>query len=876
MRIKSYIGYLIALVLLNIGHSQPFYGQLNNRGFSDRQEIQRSYTQALDYFQQGHYSMALNTGRFALQQAMKADQKDIEKEILILLGNSYSNMNEYSNALPYFLRAADILEFTDEASSLIHTYTQIADCYHHEKVYNKEAEYHRKILLLSTPEDLKMKLYHTAKAGQAFILDNNPDSALTYFHKFNSLLQNHDMNNRSALLGLIKVHRNEENYDSCLFYSNELFAQYEEEVKYPEMFAVKNNIGYYFTLREEYATAYQAYYEALGIGEKSGINNSEKAKLFTNLGICLQNMDKTADAISYFKKGLSFLEEEGRMSERSKIENILALIYFHQNDLYNAGAFSLESIESAKEADDPIRLANAYYTYSNILKAGNEPLSALENYENYLQIRDSLERQNQLKQQDLERKREALEKEENELQLRLKEDRVNELALQQLNLQLEKEEQEKNLLIKENELQSLEKERLRQEIIIDKQNYLARQQEKENQILEQNQRITNLRLEQERRIKKEQEQEIQLLEQQGRLDKLQIEKDKNTRKALRLIIALMVLVALSIATGFFVTRKKNLLLAKQKEEIIEKNNNLEQKNEEIIAQRDEIEAQRDMLFTQKEEIEQINTELTKSIEYAKRIQAAAFPPLGRLEALTPEHFIFFKPRDIVSGDFYWFGEVEEKIVICVADCTGHGVPGAFMSIMGMDILKEIVFKEYITRPSIVLKRMRKEIINSLGQKGVSGEQRDGLDISFITLDKKARTIEYSGAYNPLYLVRKKQLNAPEFEDMKIVEMDNHPYILYDIPADKMPIAYFDIMDKFTNREFSLMEGDVLYLFTDGFADQFGGDRGKKYMYKPFKRFLLKNAAQTMAKQHDLLENELNKWMANFEQIDDICVMGVKI
>jgi serine phosphatase RsbU (regulator of sigma subunit) len=237
----------------------------------------------------------------------------------------------------------------------------------------------------------------------------------------------------------------------------------------------------------------------------------------------------------------------------------------------------------------------------------------------------------------------------------------------------------------------------------------------------------------------------------------------------------------------------------------------------------------------------------------------------------------FRPRDIVSGDFYWTAKVENATVIGVSDCTGHGVPGSFMSILGISLLKEIVQKEYITYPGVTLRRLRKEIINALGQKGIAGEQRDGMDISLITLHSDSKKLEFAGAFNPLYLVRKKELPGPGITNMSVMDLEaDVNFVLYEIYADKMPIAYWERMDKFNTLEFDIYNGDNLYLFTDGYADQFGGPAGKKFKYKLFKKLLLENAQLPMESQKRALDDTLNKWMGLIEQVDDICVVGLRI
>ena len=200
-----------------------------------------------------------------------------------------------------------------------------------------------------------------------------------------------------------------------------------------------------------------------------------------------------------------------------------------------------------------------------------------------------------------------------------------------------------------------------------------------------------------------------------------------------------------------------------------------------------------------------------------------------------------------------------------------------MSMMGMSLLKEIVQKEYLTHPGVILRRMRKEIINTMGQKGISGEQRDGMDMSLIAFDPNDRSLNFAGAYNSLYLIRHKDHPAPNLES-GILEPDqvNGSHNLYEIPADKMPIAHFERMDKFKNHELNVRDGDLIYMFTDGFPDQFGGPKGKKFMYKPFKKLLLSISQKPMKKQHDILSETLDEWMGDISQVDDICVMGLKL
>lgn len=250
-------------------------------------------------------------------------------------------------------------------------------------------------------------------------------------------------------------------------------------------------------------------------------------------------------------------------------------------------------------------------------------------------------------------------------------------------------------------------------------------------------------------------------------------------------------------------------------------------------------------------------QITDSIEYASRIQTAILPPGDYIEKVIPDHFILYKPRDIVSGDFYWITHKEGKIVVAAVDCTGHGVPGAFMSMLGFAFLNEIVNKESELKASSILNQLRDYVKSSLRQTGKENEAKDGMDIALCIIDPDNLKMQYAGAYNPLYLIRNQ-----EFISFK---------------ADRMPIGIHIIeKDSFTNHETDIKKGDVIYIFTDGYIDQFGGENKGKFKLSPFRDLLLSINTKSMKEQKRILEDEFYKWKGNHEQIDDILVMGIKI
>jgi serine phosphatase RsbU (regulator of sigma subunit) len=257
------------------------------------------------------------------------------------------------------------------------------------------------------------------------------------------------------------------------------------------------------------------------------------------------------------------------------------------------------------------------------------------------------------------------------------------------------------------------------------------------------------------------------------------------------------------------------------------------------------------------QIEAQKQEITSSIEYASRIQMAMLPEDEHIRETFSDYFIIFNPRDIVSGDFYWIGEDEEHFYFTVADCTGHGVPGAFMSTLGISSLDEIIANNTDLKANTVLNLLREKIKTSLHQTGKQGEANDGMDVAFCMLHKNKKILEFSGAYNPLFIFHK-----GEFREYR---------------ADRMPIGiYYGEKESFTNYEINVQKGDTIYIFSDGFADQFGGTKGSKYMKYNLKKLLLEICHKPMAEQKSILEYEFEKWKGSSNQIDDVTIMGVRI
>ncbi|MBQ4230120.1 MAG: SpoIIE family protein phosphatase, partial [Salinivirgaceae bacterium] len=318
--------------------------------------------------------------------------------------------------------------------------------------------------------------------------------------------------------------------------------------------------------------------------------------------------------------------------------------------------------------------------------------------------------------------------------------------------------------------------------------------------------------------------------------------------------------------------EKNAILAEQAEEIQAQNDEILAQNDEIIAQNEEIIAQNEEIQTQAEKIKEQSEEIHDSINYARRIQRSLLTPSKTIASIFTDYFVLYKPRNVVSGDYYWVGQFGDNKVSIVADCTGHGVPGGFMSVLGMANLNYIV--EQNVSPDVILNHLREAIITNLRQRSdvhtalhdaehptaqvdTSDRSRDGMDVAAYVVNEKLMKLSYAGANNPLVLIRGNEVQT--------------------LKADRMPVGIHECLDPFTCTTIDIQRGDCIYTFSDGFQDQFGAETGKKFMSRRLRDLLLEIHEQPMAEQKKILNVVFEEWRGPVSnQTDDVVIMGVRI
>ena len=298
--------------------------------------------------------------------------------------------------------------------------------------------------------------------------------------------------------------------------------------------------------------------------------------------------------------------------------------------------------------------------------------------------------------------------------------------------------------------------------------------------------------------------------------------------------------AISLGAGFYLFMKWKVKALQKQNQLLE--DKVEERTREVVEQ--------------KKIIEEKNKDITSSIRYAKRIQDALLPAKKYLNEHMGEYFVLFKQKDIVSGDFYWVNKKDDKLFFAAIDCTGHGVPGAFVSLVAHGNIQRALVLFNMRSPASILDKLNEGVTDVLSRGGETQDIKDGMDISLCALNRREMKLEFSGANHPMILIRNGEL--------------------IETKGDKQPIGQYISRKNFTNNEMEVKKGDMIYLFSDGYADQFGGESGKKFKRSRLKEMLLAHHGKPMNEQKEILDDTIEQWKGNLEQIDDILVMGVKV
>lgn len=620
-----------------------------------------------------------------------------------------------------------------------------------------------------------------------------------------------------------------------------------------------NNLGGVENVKGNYNEAIDYYLKSFlyrqQIKDTIGMGNT-----LSNIGVMYRKLSEFEKALEYYQKALNIKEKLNNPSEvLHTLNNIGSLFYFQQNHP-KAKEYYTKSLEKAKQISDSVLMGAAYNNLGLVYTdEGNYP-EAISYLDKALKVREILEDENgqAVSFNNLGRVFEKQNSFEKALRFYKKASilyvktndypnyanctfNIGSLFLNKGDFKEAVKYLEKSLEISK-ELDS----KLQLRDIYNRLGIVYHKLGKHNdsylsimKYIELNEAIfesTSMEKISEMEVKyqtKKKNEENELLKKENELKDLQRLQNEQKQRFTQFAFIGGLIIVLSIALIFYVrynTKKKS-------------SEKLEKYNKEILHQ--------------KLIVEDKNKEITDSINYAQKIQAAILPSEDIFKSFLPHSFILFKPKDIVSGDFYWISKKDKYVFFAAVDCTGHGVPGGFMSVLGSSLLEEAINEKNIKEPKEVLNQMRTKIIHALRQTGASGENKDGMDLALCRLDTAKMNLTYSGANNNLYLVREG--------------------VLTEYKASSQPVGInIGINSEYLQYEIDLKEEDMIYIFTDGYADQFGGEKGKKFKYKQFENLLINISTHSLKKQKEIINDVFEKWKGNLEQIDDVCVIGVRV
>ncbi len=644
-----------------------------------------------------------------------------------------------------------------------------------------------------------------------------------------------------------------------------------------------NNLGLVLELKGEFEQALSYYQNSLKINEQID-NQSGVASSLTNIGNILQKQGNYSSSIEYYVKVLKIREELNEKIGIADAFNNIGSLYEKQEAFDEAIKNYQKALVLYIEIDEKLKSAIVLHNIGNILFQQKQYLSALEYYQQALNIREEFGEKRGIAStlqnigevlQAQKKYKEAFDKYNKSLEI-FKEIGnkygviESKISIADYYLEI------KNYSLAINQIEYLIS---NEELLPDdlKQTYqiLSKAYAKNNnyqKAYDYQELFLKLKdsLDNEGNMKKilqiqlkfefdKKQKEVEIIQEKQRLNNMVM---LNNRKLVIFILIIclvaFLLIGLLIYRGYIIKKQDNLILELQKKEIQEKNEKLQLFQEELISQNENLEIQKNLVIVHRDKISEQNQKITDSIQYARRIQNSILPPLELFANSFSDYFLLFKPKDIVSGDFYWLKETENQIFIAVADCTGHGVPGAFMSLLGMSFLNEIV-ESGLINSSEILSRVRERIKNTLRYQINKQESKDGMDIALCVIHKKTKELQFSGAYNSLLILKNDEENNPE---------------LIEIKGDKMPVGAHYKADKiFSEHIIKIEDRDKFYLFTDGFIDQFGGAYDRKFLPKRFKEIIAKTGNDKMNIQKNELLQNLESWMDKSEQIDDILVIG---
>lgn len=752
------------------------------------------------------YGISDNNRDSLLKDLNKTKHDTIKIATLIRIAYSYEYVKPDS-AVFYSKLAVNLSNKIKNFDFLIDAQNTLGSSYSYLGLYQNSLESYLIAYKIADSLNIKSKISLTLNnLGYAYENIGLFDKALEYYVK--SLNIELTLKNKEGIayeyLGIGNIYNQKGDYPKALDYLFKSLKIREEIGNKSEIAATLLSIGSLYYSIFDYKKALEYDKKVLAI-QKEINNKNGICSVLQNIGIIYEATDDPDSALIFYDQYLTLSTEIGDQNGIANAYNSIAGVFYNKGDLNKSIEYLKKCLEIKTKIGDIEGVCNGYSNMGSLYDAmGNIPLAIKYHIKSY--------------------------------EMALADNSKEPIQYSAKTLSV--------LYAKQNQFQKAYEFQL------------IYQQMTDSLINEDNiKKITQLGMQYDfDKIQKEEEFKKLQIDIQH---KAEITRQRFIRNTFIIGFLLMIILAFVIFRSYKIKRRDNKILEQKNIEITQQKEEISTQRDEIEAQRDEIEAQRDLVTIQKEHIEEIHKDVTDSINYAERIQRSFLANKKLLEENLSEHFVIFHPKDVVSGDFYWASILKDgKFAISIADSTGHGVPGAIMSILNISSLEKAVELGFCNS-SEILNHTRNSIIERLKKDGSVEGGKDGMDASLICFDFANKKFIYSAANNPIWVIRNNEL--------------------IELKPDKMPVGKHE-KDQipFTQNEFTLLKNDLIYVFTDGLPDQFGGPKGKKFLYKQFKELLVRNSHKSMHEQGIAIDEAFINWKGENEQIDDVTVVGIRI
>jgi serine phosphatase RsbU (regulator of sigma subunit)/tetratricopeptide (TPR) repeat protein len=811
---------------------------------------------------------------------------------LVQKARSSKQKKQYATALDFYLQASQAYTRNKNEEKLALVNYETGLLYEQWGVNEKALEYY--LLAYKTNPSLDI----TNRIGKVCLRLNNYDEALVYYQRsLATYEQRKDAQGQIvSLKNIIDIYNIKAKFNKALEYSQKM-RQIQAKIGNQQGVAeAVNRIGYFYKYIKQLPKSLEAFSEALQL-YKALNNLDEMCKILTNKGVIYQLLGDSRNSLLSFFEAAKIRESQKKEVEIAELCNYIAAVYMGMGDDENAQLYTERAIRFGKKNDSKPTLVQSYQTLSKIYQNRGSNRRALKYYKLHSKIKGELTAQANKKQRDLQQKQAVVDKKEKELRLLLVDKEVQGLALNKAKLEADKKAKENELLRRDKELlrqtqelqqaklqqQALEQQKAKQSLLLTQQQLNKEKQAKKIALLQQQGKLQKLAIKQKELKEKEIQKENELLQKSKEMQALKLQNEQNKRKEREkfyigagILLSIIIVLVLGsfimarrankkLANKNNVIESKNALLETKQEEIEAQNRELHDKqqeiatqNEELMQNQEEIIAQRDFIESTNKKLLTQNDKIMSSINYAQTIQQAILPFSERMSETLDGHFVMYKPKDVVSGDFYWMNKIDQQVFIAAVDCTGHGVPGAFMSMIGFSLLNEIVNAKRVKSPANILELLHAGVRVALKQ--AKSDNTDGMDVCFCRIEPHENQqvkVTFAGAKRPLYYVSQNKIEK--------------------IGGDRAGIGGWqhERIREFSDQEVLLDKGDFIYLTTDGYVDMPSPKR-RSFTEKRLLKVIEEARHLPMKDQLAVFEDMLAQHQQEAEQRDDITMIGVQV